>query len=203
MRPVSKILIFLILISMAFSSIKAFDITSFESIDNWIVLQNNATWIGWTNHSGFPVCQTRANLPYPMKRISNIIEDIENYPNVFKRITTAKKLDDNIAHLMLDMPFPFSGRDYIIQFVKDKSETDWVFSFKAVTHVDTPPNERFVRLINAAGIWLIKPISNNETAVTYTWNGELLGDFPSWALPKAWKTQGNEIIEWLGAALNE
>ena len=183
--------------------IKAFDIPISESIDSWTVLQDDVTWIGWTDHSGFPVCQTRANFPYPMKSISNIIEDIENYPNVFKRITTAKILDDDIAYLMLDMPFPFSGRDYIIQFIKDKSETDWVFSFKAVTHVDTPPNERFVRLINAAGIWLIKPISNNETAVTYTWNGELLGDFPSWALPKAWKTQGNEIIEWLGAALNE
>ena len=138
-----------------------------------------------------------------MKNISNIIENIENYPNVFKRITTAKILDDDIAYLMLDMPFPFSGRDYIIQFIKDKSETDWVFSFKAVTHVDAPPNKRSVRLINAAGAWLIRPISNNETAVTYTWNGELLGDFPSWALPKAWKTQGNEIIEWLGEALNE
>ena len=183
--------------------IKAFDIPISESIDSWTVLQDDVTWIGWTDHSGFPVCQTRANFPYPMKSISNIIEDIENYPNVFKRITMAKILDDDIAYLMLDMPFPFSGRDYIIQFIKDKSETDWVFSFKAVTHVDTPPNERFVRLINAAGIWLIKPISNNETAVTYTWNGELLGDFPSWALPKAWKTQGNEIIEWLGAALNE
>ena len=183
--------------------IKAFDIPISESIDSWRVLQDDVTWIGWTDHSGFPVCQTRANFPYPMKSISNIIEDIENYPNVFKRITTAKKLDDDIAYLMLDMPFPFSGRDYIIQFIKDKSETDWVFSFKAVTHVDAPPNKRSVRLINAAGEWLIRPISNNETSVTYTWNGELLGEFPSWALPKAWKTQGNEIIEWLGAALNE
>lgn len=183
--------------------IKAFDIPISESNDSWRVLQDDVTWIGWTDHSGFPVCQTRANLPYPMKSISNIIEDIENYPNVFKRITTAKILDDDIAYLMLDMPFPFSGRDYIIQFIKDKSETDWVFSFKAVTHVDAPPNKRSVRLINAAGEWLIRPISNNETSVTYTWNGELLGEFPSWALPKAWKTQGNEIIEWLGAALNE
>ena len=201
MRAYINIPILLLLIPAV--PIKAFDIPISESIDSWTVLQDDVTWIGWTDHSGFPVCQTRANFPYPMKSISSIIEDIENYPNVFKRITTAKILDDDIAYLMLDMPFPFSGRDYIIQFIKDKSETDWVFSFKAVTHVDTPPNERFVRLINAAGIWLIKPISNNETAVTYTWNGELLGDFPSWALPKAWKTQGNEIIEWLGAALNE
>ena len=137
-----------------------------------------------------------------MKKISNIIEDIENYPNVFKRITMARILDDDIAHVVLDMPFPFSSRDYIIQFVEDKSHTYWIFNFKAVTHNDAPVNDKYVRLLNAAGEWLIKPISNNETAIAYTWNGELLGDFPSWALPRAWKTQGNEIIDWLNEALS-
>jgi len=202
MRPIYIYTIIFVSISTVFGSINAFEITSSESLNNWIVLQNDATWIGWTDHSGFPVCQTRATFPYPMKKISNIIEDIENYPNVFKRITMARILDDDIAHVVLDMPFPFSSRDYIIQFVMDKSHTYWIFNFKAVTHNDAPVNDKYVRLLNAAGEWLIKPISNNETAVAYTWNGELLGDFPSWALPRAWKTQGNEIIDWLNEALS-
>lgn len=202
MRPIYIYTIIFVSISTVFGSINAFEITSSESLNNWIVLQNDATWIGWTDHSGFPVCQTRATFPYPMKKISNIIEDIENYPNVFKRITMARILDDDIAHVVLDMPFPFSSRDYIIQFVEDKSHTYWIFNFKAVTHNDAPVNDKYVRLLNAAGEWLIKPISNNETAIAYTWNGELLGDFPSWALPRAWKTQGNEIIDWLNEALS-
>jgi len=202
MRPIYIYTIIFVSISTVFGSINAFEITSSESLNNWIVLQNDATWIGWTDHSGFPVCQTRATFPYPMKKISNIIEDIENYPNVFKRITMTRILDDDIAHVVLDMPFPFSSRDYIIQFVMDKSHTYWIFNFKAVTHNDAPVNDKYVRLLNAAGEWLIKPISNNETAVAYTWNGELLGDFPSWALPRAWKTQGNEIIDWLNEALS-
>ena len=202
MRPIYIYTIIFVSISTVFGSINAFEITSSESLNNWIVLQNDATWIGWTDHSGFPVCQTRATFPYPMKKISNIIEDIENYPNVFKRITMARILDDDIAHVVLDMPFPFSSRDYIIQFVMDKSHTYWIFNFKAVTHNDAPVNDKYVRLLNAAGEWLIKPVSNNETAVAYTWNGELLGDFPSWALPRAWKTQGNEIIDWLNEALS-
>ena len=202
MRHIYIYTIIFVSISTVFGSINAFEITSSESLNNWIVLQNDATWIGWTDHSGFPVCQTRATFPYPMKKISNIIEDIENYPNVFKRITMARILDDDIAHVVLDMPFPFSSRDYIIQFVMDKSHTYWIFNFKAVTHNDVPVNDKYVRLLNAAGEWLIKPVSNNETAVAYTWNGELLGDFPSWALPRAWKTQGNEIIDWLNEALS-
>ena len=102
--------------------IKAFDIPISESIDSWTVLQDDVTWIGWTDHSGFPVCQTRANFPYPMKSISNIIEDIENYPNVFKRITTAKILDDDIAYLMLDMPFPFQAGIILSNLLRIKAK---------------------------------------------------------------------------------
>ena len=72
--------------------IKAFDIPISESIDSWTVLQDDVTWIGWTDHSGFPVCQTRADLPYPMKSISSIIEDIENYQIVFNGILVLKKV---------------------------------------------------------------------------------------------------------------
>ncbi len=40
-----------------------------------------------------------------------------------------------------------------------------------------------------------------NTLVSYTWNGELLGDFPKFALERAWETQGNEIIHWIADAL--
>ena len=55
--------------------------------------------------------------------------------------------------------------------------------------------------MNAAGKWKLVPKNKNETSVSYIWNGELLGDFPSFALERAWKTQGNEIIHWLNDAL--
>ena len=46
-------------------------------------------------------------------------------------------------------------------------------------------------------------INNNETKVSYTWNGELLGIFPSFYLTTAWETQGGEIIDWLEEALDK
>jgi hypothetical protein len=33
------------------------------------------------------------------------------------------------------------------------------------------------------------------------WNGELLGDFPDWALTRAWIEQGNEVMTWIEEAL--
>jgi hypothetical protein len=35
------------------------------------------------------------------------------------------------------------------------------------------------------------------------WNGELLGDFPTWGLSRAWVEQGNEMMEWLNDALKD
>ena len=40
-------------------------------------------------------------------------------------------------------------------------------------------------------------LKNGRTQIEYIWNGELLGDFPSWALKTAWKEQGNEVLNWL------
>ena len=42
-----------------------------------------------------------------------------------------------------------------------------------------------------------------ETELIYTWNGELLGDFPNFALTRAWQEQGNEVMGWLKEALNK
>ena len=40
-------------------------------------------------------------------------------------------------------------------------------------------------------------MENGKTQIQYIWNGELLGDFPSWALKIAWKEQGVEVLAWL------
>ena len=55
-------------------------------------------------------------LNYDIGSIANIIKDIEKYPFIFKRVTESKKLDSNIVHIKLDMPFPFASRDYVIQY---------------------------------------------------------------------------------------
>ena len=60
-----------------------------------------------------------------------------------------------------------------------------------------------LRLDNAAGEWKLIPISDNSTMVSYSWNGELLGDFPNWALSQAWETRGVEVLTWLKDAIKE
>ena len=132
-----------------------------------------------------------------MDKIAEILEDKANYPNVFKRIEATTILEPEIDHIMLDMPFPITSRDYIVKYATYLTGNDLLYQFRAVNHEKASPTKSYIRLVNAAGEWRLSPVNNNETKVTYTWNGELLGDFPDWALPRAWKTQGNEVLNWL------
>ena len=78
-----------------------------------------------------------------------------------------------------------------------------IYRFNSIVHPQVSLNDEYVRLINAAGEWRLHPLDENSTDLSYTWNGELLGDFPDWALTRAWQTQGNEIISWLKEAIHK
>ena len=177
---------------------------SFENIDSvnsWNTIQNKNILIRWTYYDGYPICQTTSLLPFSLESIASVIEDVENYPNVFKRVHKTDILQNDIVHIMLDMPLFLSNRDYVIKFKKQKSQEIWEFTFNAVNHINAPENNKYVRLVNAAGRWVLTPKNDKNTLVSYTWNGELLGDFPKFALERAWKMQGNEIIHWITDAL--
>ena len=177
------------------------DMSNYENLNEWETIQETDVNLKWTNQNGFPIVKATAQMPFPIDSISKIIEDVKNYPNVFRRVHEVQILDKNIIHVMLDMPFLLSDRDYVIQYSKNKSKATWKFSFNAIDHESAPATEEYVRIINAFGKWELSPKNENETLLVYTWNGELLGDFPEFALRRAWKTQGNEIIHWIKDAL--
>ena len=172
-----------------------------HNVENWNVLQDKKIWIGWAEEGDIPWCKAQTTFPFIMDKIAEILENKTNYPNVFKRIEATTILEPEIVHIMLDMPFPITSRDYIVKYTTHFIDNDLCYQFRAVNHEKSPPTQSYIRLVNAAGEWRLSPLKNNKTQVTYIWNGELLGDFPSWALPRAWKTQGNEVLTWLQEAL--
>ena len=197
-----KNIFILIVLSSVFSTIDAeIKLDSIESVTDWNIIQKNEIEIRWTTYDGYPICQATSVLPFSIESISSIIEDVSNYPKVFKRIHKTNILEKDIIHVMLDMPFLLSDRDYVIKYKKYKTPDNWEFTFSPVKHINAPLDKKYVRLVNAAGKWKLISKDDNQTLVSYTWNGELLGDFPNFALERAWKTQGNEIIHWINDAL--
>ena len=172
-----------------------------QNIEKWEILKDNKIWIGWQHIGEFDWCRAKSILDASITDIRKIIEDKENYPTIFKRIERTQIITDEIVYIALDMPFPFAGRDYVVKYSQEQIGTDFIYRFHAVIHPEAPLHNKYVRLVHSAGEWHLTPLDSTKTEITYTWNGELLGDFPDWALPRAWKQQGLEVITWLKEAV--
>ena len=168
---------------------------------NWEALETNTIVIQWQRYDGFPFCKATKIISSTMEELIQLLEDKENYYKIFERIEYSKLLTSEIVHIKLDMPFPFSGRDYIVKYTKSNIKNDFIYSFEATTEIAISIDDDYVRLVNASGGWILHPIDEHTTELTYMWNGELLGDFPDWALTRAWVEQGNEVITWIEDAL--
>ena len=168
---------------------------------NWNILQNYPVWIGWLDDGQFKWCRASSTIPVSIEEVQKIIEDKKNYPKVFKRVESATIITDEIVHIILDMPFPFYGRDYIVNYTQFQEENEIIYRFTAVENSGIPVHEDYVRLIHAAGEWRLHSLDSSSTEVTYIWNGELLGNIPEWALSRAWEIQGDEVLTWLKEAV--
>ncbi len=178
------------------------DLNGISVLNGWTILQEGPVKVEWREYKGYPISRAEKILQYDMPSIAKVIQDLDRYPIIFKRVTNTKRLDSNIVHIMLDMPFPFAGRDYIVQYSIEQDEREWTFSFFSVDHPDGSVEPGMVRLDNAAGLWVLTRLSAKQTMVTYAWNGELLGNFPDFGLNRAWITQGTEVLKWLDEALS-
>ena len=176
------------------------DIPSTE-ISKWNVIQDDHIWIGWIKENNIDWCRSYSIIDAPISQVKILIEDKKNYPNIFKRIEKTEIINDNIVYIALDMPFPFAGRDYIVEYIQFEEENSYYYQYSAIENIKFPPYDHYVRLVNSMGEWKLTSLDQDKTQVSYTWNGELRGDFPKWALTQAWTKQSIEIFSWIEEAL--
>ena len=191
-----RLLISLFLYSLLFSEIPNSD------FDSWNVLQNDNIWIG-NFEDDFPWCKAKIILPFSIEDILPVIEDVNNYHEMLHSVVFSTKDKNNIAHIRIDYPFPFTDREYIVKFERLIDNKDVVYAFSTNPDLNKTTDPNYIRLVNAKGEWRMSPIQDNVTEVSYLWNGELRGDFPDWALSRAWVKHGNEVLDNLADKLKE
>ena len=190
-----------VVLGLALNKLFSLDLHGIETMTGWENLQSGAISISWCTYDNFPISRAETVLNHSIDRISMAIQDLDHYPDIFDRVTKTNRLDTNVVQIVLDMPFPFDGRDYIVKYNIENLDNHWVFVFTAVDHPKGILDPDHVRLPNAAGIWILTALEPNKTKVIYAWNGELLGNFPDFGLTRAWVTQGNEVLNWLNETL--
>jgi ribosome-associated toxin RatA of RatAB toxin-antitoxin module len=170
-------------------------------LGSWQVLADGEIKVAHTTARGLPWARAQAELPGSKDTVVALLRDFRGYPDFMERIFETRVYEADVVHLILDMPFPLAHRDYVVKYTESKQGEVVIFDFVAVDHPAATAVDGSVRLPRAEGQWRIEPLGPAKTRVTYIWNGELLGDFPDWALTKAWVTQGQEVLGWLEDAL--
>ena len=168
----------------------------------WIKIQKDFIDIDYIWKDGLPWCKSKINLNYSVEEILNVIKNVGAYHLIFDSVVNSKEYNNNIVHITLDLPGIFSDRDYVVKFslLEDKQNKTIIYEFKSISDF-IEINHNYVRLLNAGGQWRLKSLADNLTEVTYIWNGDMSGNFPSWGLKRAWIKQGNEVLSNLKAAV--
>ena len=112
------------------------DLSNIQDLTNWEKIQDEPVKIEWTKHKGFPISRSEIILGHPIDKVFNTIQSLESYPEIFHRVEKAIRLDTNIVQIMLDMPFPFSGRDYVIRYETKRQKHQYTLLFWSVNHKD-------------------------------------------------------------------
>ena len=172
-----------------------------QDIDGWKILNEKEPWVGYVEYENFPWCRATDIFPYSINEIEQFIGKFDTYSNTFSRMIDSDLVDTNVVYLRVDYPFFLSDRDYLVKYSRLTDNKDVYYKWIAEVHPEVPEYDNVVRLINAGGEWALKYISDNSTKVSYSWNGELRGDFPSFSLNSAWNKAGTEIINELRYAI--
>ena len=72
----------------------------------WRVLTDGSTHVACSKQPEITWCRSTAVINGSKDRLTGILKDFENYPQVFKRVYKTKVLEPNVVHVLLDMPFP-------------------------------------------------------------------------------------------------
>ena len=172
-----------------------------QDIEGWKILNEKEPWVGYVEYENFPWCRAMDIFPHSINEIEQFIGKFDTYSNTFSRMIDSDLVDTNVVYLRVDYPFFLSDRDYLVKYSRLTDNKDVYYKWIAEVHPEVPEYDNVVRLINAGGEWALKYISDNSTKVSYSWNGELRGDFPSFSLNSAWNKAGTEIINELRHAI--
>ena len=192
---------FLLINLFLFTTLFSSNIPDINS-QKWIEIQKDFIDIDYIWKDGLPWCKSKINLNYSVEEILNVIKNVGAYHLIFDSVVKSKEYKNNIVHITLDLPGIFSDRDYVVKFnlLEDKQNKTIIYEFKSISDF-IEINQNYVRLLNAGGQWRLKSLADNLTEVTYIWNGDMSGNFPSWGLKRAWIKQGNEVLSNLKEAV--
>lgn len=141
--------------------------------------------------NGKPWIRAVAEIPAPAEKVFATLSDYAGYRALFDpavslaAVLEAQELSARI-HFVWPYPFPFRNRDGIVAYRGERlDDGTFLLSFRDAAAPGDP--KRGVRIERIAGQTWIEPLGPGRCRVTYTYLGDLGGNFPKSLEERAWR----------------
>lgn len=162
-------------------------------------------FVPWKEHEGVSIQLARVEKSPPWVRatveldatpdaVAAVLSDFAAYKEIFDPVLRkANVLDAREGgarmHLVWPFPWPMKSRDAVVDYSIEKGpDGSWLLSWKGDARKGDPTLG--VRILGIEGSTKVEPLDEGRRSrVTYTYLGDLGGDFGKSANEKAWKGQ--------------
>lgn len=133
--------------------------------------------------SGFKEYKAEASMEGSLDDFISIIRDVDDYPEVFSNVESARILestDSSLTYYMTsDAPWPVRDRDAITRLTIDKGVSNLVIN------VSSKPEyldelDGYVRIEETRGSWNVKVVEDGTLNIQLQMHAEPGGSIPSW-----------------------
>lgn len=138
----------------------------------------------------------RATLDVDANKLKAALLSLDRFPKWMASLKTWKitKREKERAYVYgrHDLPWPMADRDYVVRYTWiDDGERFMLESRTVKSKGEDKPG--VVRLKNVRSTWTVQK-DGEKSKVSYTYNGDLGGDIPRWAMESGWKSEAPALF---------
>ena len=137
-----------------------------------------------TTDSKFHEFRAEATMSGSIESFRKILWTVDEYAEWMPDCKSAEVIkqvsaQDLTYHMKLKVPFPFANRDIVQQLIIEEEEK--LLKINIVNRPnDLEPEEKYVRMPEAEGQWVVQQISDEQVAIEFSYFANPGGDIPAW-----------------------
>ncbi len=124
-----------------------------------------------------------ATVDADLKEIEEALRDAKNHSEWLANCEESEILEDRgdemIVYSVTEAPFPLSDRDNVAEIIFKKNGSDLKVTLEGKPNY-IPEKDDYVRVPFLSAYWLLEPLSDGKTQVTYQVHADPGGSVPTW-----------------------